>query len=122
MATRLKTATGKEYMVVSGAENINLREAVRGVASRFLVSFKKVGGGTFAVDVVGVAGGYGLPVTDADDIPYQKLDEATPDIAPGTSISAAGNYLILSDGLDVWLQVTSVSTGTVEIYTTPLVG
>jgi hypothetical protein len=122
MAAVKQTANGKEYYQFSTTENLNLRAAFSGVVSSFMFTLVKTGGGTFSADLKGAAGGYDLAVANTAAIPYQRLSEATIDIASGTAVSNAGNYIVRADGMDVWFNLTAISAGTLEMYITPLLG
>lgn len=110
---------GKEYYNVTSSDDLLLREAFAGAVSSFLLTID--GSDSFSISVVGAASGYGFAAADMYAIPYQKLSEATIDIAAGTAITANDNYVIRGDGMDVILDIT-ITSGTLDVYVTPLLG
>lgn len=115
-------AGGREYIQFSTTETYCLREASSGSVGSFLITLKKNGGGTFSLTVKGVAAGYGLAYADAFGLPYQKMSDAVVDKAAGTAITTEDNYVVQSDGMDVWLDLTAISAGTLDVYFQPLLG
>jgi hypothetical protein len=115
------TANGKEYYYFAASEEFSLGDAFKGYVCSFHIKTKGSGGGSYSITILGTAAGYDLDMADAHNIPFQKLSDATIDKAAGTAITTDDNYIVRGDGMDVWLDVT-ITSGTLDVYVTPLLG
>jgi hypothetical protein len=123
MANKKETtgSAGCTVLTLDSVGQMALGEAIRGAAGGFLLYFKG-NGFTGSITIKARPTGSGIADSAALAIPYTKRNLAGV-VADDTTVSAAitGDALVsvIADGLDIVLDVTAVSAGSMTVYARP---
>jgi hypothetical protein len=123
MANRKDTTTsgGCQIVVLDSVGQMSLGEAVRGLAGGFALYFKGAGW-TGSITIKARPTGSGIADNAALAIPYTRRNlggAISDDTSVVVALTADALVQVNADGLDIVLDVTAASAGSMTVYVRP---